>query len=78
MDKEKKEKLSKVKKSAQKKLKSKAKAKHEYTITAISNPKIKRGDTVYIECGTAGIKGNKIVKSITHDCVAGTMEVVLY
>ena len=28
--------------------------------------------------GTAGLKGNKTVKSITHDCVAGTMDVVLY
>lgn len=78
MDKDKKEKLSKVKKTAQKKLKENAKAKHEYTITAISNPRIKRGDTVYIGCGTAGIKGNRVVKNITHDCVAGTMDITLY
>ena len=56
MDKDKKEKLSKIKKQAQKKLKSSAKVK----------------------CGTAGLKGNKTVKSITHDCVAGTMDVVFY
>ena len=78
MDKEKKEKLSKVKKQAQNKLKRSAKVKREYTVTAISNPKIKRGDTVYVDCGTAGIKGNKTVKSISHDCVAGTMDVVFY
>ena len=78
MDKDKKEKLSKVKKTAQKKLKENAKAKHEYTITAISNPRIKRGDTVYIGCGTAGIKGNRVAKNITHDCVAGTMDITLY
>lgn len=71
-----KEKLSKVKKQAQNKLKRSAKVKREYTVTAISNPKIKRGDTVYVDCGTAGIKGNKTVKSISHDCVAGTMDVV--
>ena len=52
--------------------------KYEYIVTAISNPKIKRGDTVYVGCGTAGLKGNKTVKSITHDCVAGTMDVVFY
>lgn len=73
MDKDKKEKLSKIKKQAQKKLKSSAKVKYEYIVTAISNPKIKRGDTVYVGCGTAGLKGNKTVKSITHDCVAGTL-----
>ena len=78
MDKDKKEKLSKIKKQAQKKLKSSAKVKYEYIVTAISNPKIKRGDTVYVGCGTAGLKGNKTVKSITHDCVAGTMDVVFY
>ena len=78
MDKEKKEKLSKVKKQAQNKLKRSAKVKREYTVTAISNPKIKRGDTVSVDCGTAGIKGNKTVKSISHDCVAGTMDVVFY
>ena len=78
MDKDKKEKLSKVKKQAQNKLKRSAKVKREYTVTAISNPKIKRGDTVYVDCGTAGIKGNKTVKSISHDCVAGTMDVVFY
>lgn len=76
MDKDKKEKLSKIKKQAQKKLKSSANVKYEYIVTAISNPKIKRGDTVYVGCGTAGLKGNKTVKSITHDCVAGTMDVV--
>lgn len=78
MDKDKKEKLSKIKKQAQKKLKSSAKVKYEYIVTAISNPKIKRGDTVYVGCGTAGLKGNKTVKSITHDCVTGTMDVVFY
>lgn len=78
MDKDKKERLSKVKKQAQNKLKRSAKVKREYTVTAISNPKIKRGDTVYVDCGTAGIKGNKTVKSISHDCVAGTMDVVFY
>ena len=78
MDKDKKEKLSKIKKQAQKKLKSSAKVKYEYIVTAISNPKIKRGDTVYVVCGTAGLKGNKTVKSITHDCVAGMMDVVFY
>ena len=78
MDKEKKEKLSKMKKQAQKKLNSNAKLKHEYTITAISNPRIKRGDTVYVGCGSYGLKGNKVVKSITHNCTDGTMDVTLY
>lgn len=78
MDKEKKEKLSKIKKQAQKKLNSNAKLKYEYTVTAISNPKIKRGDTVYIDCGSYGLKGNKVVKSIMHNCTDGTMDVTLY
>lgn len=78
MDKDKKEKLSKIKKQAQKKLNSNAKLKHEYTVTAISNPKIKRGDTVYVGCGSYGLKGNKTVKSISHNCTDGTMEVTFY
>lgn len=76
MDKEKKEKLSKIKKEATSELKKKAKLQYTQTVTAISNPKIKRGDKVYVHAGS--IKGNKIVKSISHDCIEGTMELEFY
>lgn len=74
--KEKKQKLSQIRKKANKTLKSKAKLQHERTITAVSNPLIKRGDKVYVKAEV--MKGYRIVKSISHDCVEGTMDVEFY
>lgn len=76
MDKEKKEKLSKLKKEATATLKKKAKLQYTETVTAVSNPLIKRGDKVYVDAGS--IMGSRIVKSISHDCIAGTMELEFY
>lgn len=76
MDKEKKQKLAKLKKKAKQTLKKKAKPQYTESVTAVSNPLIKRGDKVYVNAG--GIKGYRIVKSISHDCMARTMDLDFY
>lgn len=76
MDKEKKQKLAKLQKKAKRTLNKKAKLQYTESLTAVSNPLIKRGDKVYVNAG--GIKGYRIVKSISHDCVARTMDLEFY
>lgn len=76
MDNEKKQKLAKLKKKAKQTLKKKAKPQYTEAITAISNPLIRRGDKVYVNAG--GISGDRIVKSISHDCMARTMDLGFY
>lgn len=76
MDKEKKQKLAKLEKKARKTLDKRAKPRYEENLSAVSNPLIRRGDKVYVNAG--GIKGYRIVKSISHDCVARTMDLEFY
>lgn len=76
MDKEKKQKLAKLQKKAKQTLKKKAKPQYTESLTAVSNPLIKRGDKVYVNAD--GIKGYRIVKSISHDCMARTMDLEFY
>ncbi len=76
MDKEKKQKLAKLKRKAKQTLKKKAKPQYTESLTAAANPKIRRGDKVYVNAG--GIVGYRIVKSITQDCVARTMDLEFY
>lgn len=69
--KEKDDKLSDVKKEAQKTLNSKAKPTTERTVKAIDNPWVKKGHKVYISAGN--FKNYYIVKGIEHDATDHVM-----
>lgn len=69
--KEKDDKLSDVKKEAQKTLNSKAKPTAEKSVKAIDNPWVKKGHKVYIAAGT--FKNYYIVKGVEHDAMDHVM-----
>lgn len=71
LEKNKDDKMSKVKKEAQNIIKNDGSTKKEITVSAVDNPWIKKGHKVYINSGS--LKNYYIVKGIEHDAANNVM-----